>query len=74
MWMMMSLDLTPAATRLRVRHAPPPNLLQVVWRGTTQVGCAVADCGGSFRNFYVCNYSPQGNIWGQFAQNVYPPV
>jgi hypothetical protein len=36
---------------------------QMVWRGTTSVGCAIA------RNqqfeFLVCRYAPQGNIMGQ---------
>jgi len=45
---------------------------QIVWRGSLQIGCAVAACGG--QNFWVCRYSPAGNITnpGQFAQNVLP--
>jgi len=49
---------------------------QVVWKATTQVGCAVATCGGIFPSsfgpaqFYVCEYSPPGNIEGEFGQNV----
>jgi len=35
---------------------------QVVWRGTTQVGCALASGGGN--DFFVCRYSPAGNITG----------
>lgn len=36
---------------------------QMVWRGTTEVGCGVANSGKS--NFLVCWYSPQGNFIGQ---------
>jgi hypothetical protein len=45
---------------------------QVVWRGSQQLGCGVASCGG--QSFWVCRYSPAGNITnpGQFAQNVLP--
>lgn len=38
---------------------------QVVWRGTTRVGCALADCSGlTFRYAVVCNYAPGGNLAG----------
>ncbi|PVG00482.1 PR-1-like protein [Serendipita vermifera] len=52
---------------------------QVVWKNTKQVGCAVATCSGQSMfgtnaygdaKFYVCNYSPPGNVIGQFAENV----
>ncbi|KAF6764232.1 CAP domain-containing protein [Ephemerocybe angulata] len=48
---------------------------QVVWKSTTQVGCAVATCngllGGSGADkFYVCEYNPAGNVIGKFAENV----
>ncbi len=36
---------------------------QIVWRGTTTLGCAVAR--SSFREVWVCEYSPAGNIVGQ---------
>ncbi|KAL3679680.1 hypothetical protein R1sor_022636 [Riccia sorocarpa] len=37
---------------------------QVIWKGTSNVGCASATCpsGGTFT---VCSYSPAGNIVGQ---------
>jgi len=48
---------------------------QVVWKATTQVGCAEASCPDIFPGFgaahyYVCEYSVQGNVAGQFGQNV----
>ena len=42
---------------------------QVVWKGTTKVGCGSADC-GSDGTFYVCNYDPAGNLEGAFPDNV----
>ena len=39
---------------------------QVVWRGTTKVGCAVYDCPGlTYGSSVVCDYGPGGNIGGQ---------
>ncbi|KAF9012625.1 CAP domain-containing protein [Cyathus striatus] len=49
---------------------------QIVWKATTGVACAVATCpaGTIFSslesNYYVCRYTPPGNVIGQFAQNV----
>jgi hypothetical protein len=36
---------------------------QMIWRGTTEVGCGAANSGQS--DFLVCWYSPQGNFIGQ---------
>lgn len=52
---------------------------QVVWRGTTQLGCGAARGtktlnGRAYNAFYVvCHYAPAGNITGQFPQNVIRP-
>merc|ERR1740123_1781138 len=50
---------------------------QVVWKATTQVGCAMnTNCDNmfasqGFRNLVVvCRYSSAGNYWGQYAANV----
>jgi len=38
---------------------------QVVWRGTTKVGCAVHDCAGlTYGSTVVCDYGPGGNSGG----------
>jgi uncharacterized protein YkwD len=52
---------------------------QIVWKGTTKVGCATVDCSASgLANvgqyvspyFTVCNYGPPGNYGGQYASNI----
>lgn len=45
---------------------------QMVWVGSTRVGCAHAKCADS-RDYLVCEYAPRGNIIGWFADNVLPP-
>ncbi len=37
---------------------------QVVWRASTEVGCAKAVC-ADFSQVWVCNYAPAGNVVGQ---------
>ncbi|KAL3467644.1 CAP domain-containing protein [Aspergillus heterothallicus] len=54
---------------------------QIVWKGTTQVGCATVVC-NSLGNvdssvavpFTVCNYSPPGNYDGEYADNIARPL
>lgn len=48
---------------------------QVVWKGTTEIGCGFATgCSTSNRaNVWVCQYNPPGNYLGRFADNVFPP-
>ena len=60
------------------------HLTQVLWKGTTSVGCVSIDCGanmivggvkGSTLNKYtVCNYYPAGNVGTQYAINVGRPI
>jgi hypothetical protein len=40
---------------------------QIVWRGTTEIGCGVTTCGTGFMmaTEVICNYSPPGNYIGQ---------
>ncbi|MBH8564826.1 secretion protein [Nostoc sp. CENA67] len=52
---------------------------QLVWKGTTKVGCGAAPGpatidGKKYDGFYVvCQYSPAGNVEGQLADNVLKP-
>jgi uncharacterized protein YkwD len=57
---------------------------QIVWKGTTKVGCATYDCsssgglkgtGGNVAPFFtVCNYKSAGNFLGEFDANVGQPL
>jgi len=38
---------------------------QMIWRNTTEVGCAVAE--RDDRQILVCRYSPPGNVRGEMA-------
>lgn len=44
---------------------------QVVWKSTTQLGCAVSLCDGIFdakygkATYHVCMYNPVGNVVGE---------
>jgi len=50
---------------------------QVVWKGTTEIGCGFATgCGKDWpymANVWVCQYNPPGNYQNRFAENVFPP-
>ena len=51
---------------------PTGHFTQLVWVGTTEVGCGVTVCNG--RPLYTCSYSPSGNGGGAagFSANVKP--
>jgi uncharacterized protein YkwD len=43
---------------------------QVVWRGTSQVGCGHSSCNNN--DIWVCEYDPPGNWDGEYRTNVLP--
>ncbi len=43
---------------------------QVVWRETTQIGCAMSQCNGN--DIWVCEYDPPGNVQGMYREQVLP--
>jgi len=48
---------------------------QVIWIGSTQLGCATVSCDGSNGTpgtYLMCEYNPAGNVEGEFSQNVLP--
>ncbi|KAL6901588.1 CAP domain-containing protein [Trichoderma evansii] len=52
---------------------------QVVWKGSTKMGCATVQCAAgtvlSLNSWYtVCNYGPPGNFGGEYGDNVLPPL
>ena len=44
---------------------------QLVWRGTSELGCAKAECGSQI-DLWVCQYAPPGNVEGGYHDNVQP--
>ncbi|KXT17446.1 hypothetical protein AC579_5695 [Pseudocercospora musae] len=52
---------------------------QMVWKATEKVGCATQSCPGGVQNapgidtLTVCNYSPVGNVAGQYGDNIGSP-
>jgi len=67
---------TDEVSQYDASNPQPSHFTQVVWKATTQVGCALQMCNGIFAasfgeaSYYVCEYYPQGNVIGEFAQNV----
>ncbi|KAF6063029.1 Cysteine-rich secretory family protein [Candida albicans] len=48
---------------------------QVVWKSTTQLGCAYKDCRAKGWGLYIiCNYQKPGNIIGQELANILPLI
>lgn len=46
---------------------------QVVWKSSTQLGCAYKDCRSNGWGLYViCEYDPPGNVIGEETENVLP--
>lgn len=54
---------------------------QVVWKGSSSLGCTVQVCQSGIANspfsagtLVICRYSPPGNVIGKFEQNVLPEL
>lgn len=47
---------------------------QVVWKATTQVGCAKKYCDSYWGQYTICSYYTPGNVIGYFSENVLPLV
>lgn len=70
-WMAEASDYNPNSPTFS-------HFTQVVWKSTTQLGCAVHTCapGTIFdasygtSQFIACEYNPPGNVEGEFADNV----
>ena len=54
--------------------APPPLSLQIVWVGTTSIGCGMSTCTAGGSHMMVCRYDPAGNVPGAFNTNILPKV
>jgi hypothetical protein len=55
--------------------APAYHFTQLVWKSSKKIGCSWSanQCSDSLGTYYLyCEFSPQGNIAGQFAPNVTP--
>ncbi|KAJ7382012.1 hypothetical protein OS493_037714 [Desmophyllum pertusum] len=53
--------------------APIGHFTQVVWKAATHVGVGlkkIVNSDGYTETYVVARYSPPGNVWGQFADNV----
>jgi hypothetical protein len=61
----MWLSEESAYTRGSGFSAGTGHFTQVVWKGTSEVGCGLASCG-----LVTCSYDPPGNVQGAFAANV----
>jgi len=70
---------TDEASSYDSNNPVPSHFTQVVWKSTTQLGCALQICNNNNifdaskfgpTKFVVCEYSPPGNVLGQFSENV----
>lgn len=43
---------------------------QVVWKGSTELGCGMAECRNA--ELWVCRYNPPGNFSRRYQANVLP--
>ncbi|KAF8807576.1 PR-1-like protein, partial [Phlegmacium glaucopus] len=63
---------TDEVSQYNPNNPDPSHFTQVVWKATTQLGCAVQTCNGIFpamfgpAKYFVCEYFVQGNVIGSF--------
>jgi hypothetical protein len=59
-------DRCSSSCAARLQSTGCGHYTQVVWSGTSKVGCGRATCskGGMDWEFWVCNYDPRGNVVG----------
>ena len=50
------------------------HFIQLVWNGTTTLGCGLAIDNTGLKFIGVSRYLPQGNILGQNSRNIFPPT
>ncbi|ODV89311.1 hypothetical protein CANCADRAFT_3937 [Tortispora caseinolytica NRRL Y-17796] len=48
------------------------NFTQMLWAGSTNIGCATNTCSNRGSGVTFCYYEAKGNIAGQYRDNVYP--
>lgn len=53
------------------------SITQMLWKSTTSIGIGILNqvnaYGTDFHFFVKCWYSPAGNVYGQYKNNVFPP-
>ncbi|EFN52800.1 hypothetical protein CHLNCDRAFT_26372, partial [Chlorella variabilis] len=67
LWLAGKSSYTPGGTPPQGGYAL--SWTQVVWKGSTELGCGLAQC-PSLGGFVVCFYNPPGNVGGRFPDNV----
>ena len=50
------------------------NFIQLVWKGTTTLGCGLAIDSTGLKYIGVARYFPQGNILRQTSMNIFRPT
>lgn len=66
LWMAEAKDWPPGGTP--GFSSATGHFSAILWKSTTQVGCAIKSCGA--RNFVTCSYNPPGNVIGSFGTQV----
>ncbi|CCC67493.1 hypothetical protein NCAS_0A09350 [Naumovozyma castellii] len=47
---------------------------QLVWKDTSQVGCAIKSCNNAWGTYLICSYNSAGNFDGEYEANVLPLI